>query len=109
MSKLSDIKQYVIDAGTGTAFYNYVNTEPVYLSRGIRKAYLDGGGNIQEVLNAATRFHNHDFGSADNTGKEEGHEYGRYESSIEAGDGEDASIWVHRDHKNLIAFFRFER
>lgn len=109
MSKISEIKSYVADRGTGTAFYNYVNTEPLYLSRGVRKAYLDGDGDVQEVLNAVNRFHGGDFGTADNTGKEEGHEYGCYPSSVESDSGDDASLWVHRDRKNLIAFFKFER
>ncbi len=108
MSTIKEIREYVEEKGRGTAFYNYVNTEPVYLSKGIRKAFLDGG-DIQEVINAVGRFQKKDFGTADNTAAKPGHEYGVYESSVEAVEAEDPSIHVHRDRENVIVFFGFER
>ena len=110
MKSLEEIERK-IGRSRGTAYYNTVNTDPLYLSRGIREAYLDGDSDIQEVINAVGRFQKGDFGTAEQAGKREeaGHEYGRYEGSVLSDSGHDACIWVHRDGDSLIAYFKCER
>ncbi|MGI6108126.1 MAG: hypothetical protein ACOX8B_09385 [Lachnospiraceae bacterium] len=110
MRTLEEI-QTAIGRSRGTVYYNTVNAEPLYLSKGIRTAYLEDDGDIQEVINAAMRFENGDYGTAEQAGKTEeaGHEYGRYEGSVVSSLGDDSCIWVHRDGNSVIAYFRFER
>jgi hypothetical protein len=106
-----EMKDAVARKGFGTQFYDNVNGEAVYLSRGIRELYLGEYDGIQTVISAVARFQNKDYGDAADCGKvsSAGHEYGRYVTDLPAEEEEDTAIWIHRDAEALLVYFRFER
>ena len=91
MKDFKELQELVGRRGFGTALYGNINGDPVYLSRGIREFFLDGD-NIQKIIAAR------------------GHEYGCYDiCGLPAQDGEDNTVWIHRDDDAVIVYFRFER
>ncbi|MCI6637898.1 MAG: hypothetical protein SOT60_09335 [Bilifractor sp.] len=112
MEKLSDLKEYISGKkkGYGTAYYGTINGETIYLSAGIREIYFVGS-EFQSIINYVTRFQKGDFGDAPARGKAEkpGHEYGCYPGKLEGDNGEDTSVWIHRDAEAVIVYFAFER
>ena len=70
------------------------------------------GNNIQKIIAAVDGFQKGEFGLAQSRGKLEvrGHEYGCYDiCGLPAQDGEDNTVWIHRDDDAVIVYFRFER
>lgn len=112
MTDFNTLKDTVKKKGFGTALYGNVNGAPVYLSRGVREAYLGDGTDIQPVISAVTEFENGNYGSAAEHGKapSKGHEYGRYAvTEFENSSDEDDALWIHKDGKAIIVYFAFER
>ncbi len=110
MAKFEELKELVKKKGYGTALYNNVNGEPVYLSRGVREIFM-GDGDIQKIVEAVEAFQKGNFGNAAEYGKSQkpGHEYGRYEiTDFELSD-EDTAVWVHKAEDAIIVYFKFER
>jgi len=108
---VQELKKLVEEKGYGTALYDNVNGEPVYLSRGVREIFF-GNGDMQDVITSVRKFQNGDFGDAAAHGKggQTGHEYGRYQVGALAGeDNEDAGLWIHRDGEAIIVYYSFER
>lgn len=111
MKDFKELQELVGRRGFGTALYGNINGDPVYLSRGIREFFLDGD-NIQKIITAVDGFQKGAFGLAQSRGKQQvkGHEYGCYDiCGLPAQDGEDNTVWVHRDDDAIIVYFRFER
>lgn len=107
-----ELKDLVKKKGFGTAMYGNVNGEPVYLSRGVREAFLNDEEEIQPIINTVIAFQGGDYGSAAENGKTptEGHEYGRYDLGVFTEETEeDTAVWIHRDGSAVIVYFRFER
>ncbi|MEE8885691.1 MAG: hypothetical protein SOI56_03860 [Eubacteriales bacterium] len=107
-----ELQELVKKKGFGTALYGNVNGEPVYLSRGVREIFLgDDEDAVQNVINAVIAFQGGDYGSAEEKGKKStpGHEYGRYQLDTFDETDEDTALWVHRDGKAVIVYYRFER
>lgn len=95
----------------GNVEYDNIHGEAVYLSCGIREAFMEGD-RIDEVLAAVRKFQKGDYGTAEENGKteKEGHEYGRYDiSGLTSETGEDTAVWIHRTQDSLIVYFKFER
>ena len=90
MKDFKELQELVGRRGFGTALYGNINGDPVYLSRGIREFFLDGD-NIQKIIAAVDGFQKGEFGLAP------------------AQDGEDNTVWIHRDDDAVIVYFRFER
>ncbi len=66
----------------------------------------------QKIIAAVDGFQKGEFGLAQSRGKLEvrGHEYGCYDiCGLPAQDGEDNTVWIHRDDDAVIVYFRFER
>ena len=85
--------------------------DPVYLSKGVLTKFF-GDDDIQSVITAVGKFQDGDYGTAAEHGKtsKPGHEYGRYEiGGLEAEDGEDCAVWIHKAEDALIVYFKFER
>ena len=100
MKDFKELQELVGRRGFGTALYGNINGDPVYLSRGIREFFLDGD-NIQKIIAAVDGFQKGEFGLA---------EYGCYDiCGLPAQDGEDNTVWIHRDDDAVIVYFRFER
>ncbi len=108
MNTFKELQEYVKKKGFGTAYYGTINGRTVYLSRGIREVYFNGD-DFQIIIGDVLRFEKGDFGTADNQGKPEGHEYGCYTGRFEAEGNEDTRVWVHRDGDSIIVYFKFER
>jgi uncharacterized protein YheU (UPF0270 family) len=107
-----ELQEMVKKKGFGTAMYGNVNGEPVYLSRGVREMFLgDDEDAIQPIINTVIAFQGGDYGTAAENGKKpsEGHEYGRYDLDLFEEKDEDTAVWIHRDGKAVIVYFRFER
>lgn len=111
MKDFKELQELVGRRGFGTALYGNINGDPVYLSRGIREFFLDGD-NIQKIITAVDGFQKGEFGLAQSRGKQQvkGHEYGCYDiCGLPVQDGEDNTVWIHRDDDAIIVYFRFER
>jgi hypothetical protein len=111
MKDFNELKASVKNEGFGTAFYDHVNGDPVYLSRGVRDVFL-GEGDIQKVIASVDQFQKGNYGSAEDYGKtpKPGHEYGRYDiTDLPAEEGEDTGVRIHKDGNSIIAFYYFER
>ncbi|MDY6285836.1 MAG: hypothetical protein ACOYBK_02275 [Bilifractor sp.] len=107
-----ELQELVKKKGYGTAMYGNVNGEPVYLSRGVREAFLNDEDEIQPIINSVIAFQGGDYGTAAEKGKTstEGHEYGRYDLGVFSEEQEeDTAIWIHRDGAAIIVYFHFER
>lgn len=108
---IKELKELVKKKGFGTALYENVNGEPVYLSRGIRETIL-GTDDAQKMIEAIQKFQNGDYGSAAEHGKKStpNHEYGRYEiGSLTSEDGEDTAVWMHKAEDSILVYYKFER
>ncbi|MGN0256468.1 MAG: hypothetical protein ACI4D6_10875 [Chordicoccus sp.] len=111
MKDFNELKELVRKKGFGTTYYGNINGDPVYLSKGVLTKFF-GDDDIQSVINAVGKFQDGDYGTAAEHGKtpKSGHEYGRYEiGGLEAADGEDCAVWIHKAEDALIVYFRFER
>ena len=111
MASFSDLKELVKKKGYGSAQFNNINGDTVYLSRGIRETFLINEDEEQKIINAVIGFQRGDRGNAAEYGKESrpGHEYGRYEIADFEDCDEDTAVWIHRTAEAIKVYFRFER